>query len=267
MLQYIVYYLNQKCFSFVATKFNMIKISAVSYTNTLPFIYGLKHSDIKNEINLSLDVPSVCAQKLIDNKVDIGLIPVASIVNLPQSYIVSNYCIGANGAVNSVFIFSNCPIGDIEFLQLDEQSKTSNQLALVLLKNYWKINPKIISNAGNYSKSAEAKTAFVQIGDRTFGKQNQYAYSYDLAAEWKNFTGLPFVFAAWVSNKKLENSFIDKLNNAFKIGLENRVEVLNTIPPIHNFDIEDYLYHKIDYQLDDSKMDALNLFNKLIKSL
>lgn len=245
----------------------MIKISAVSYTNTLPFIYGLKHSDIKNEIHLSLDVPSVCAQKLIDNKVDIGLIPVAAIANLPQSFIVSNYCIGANGAVNSVFIFSNCPIGDIEFLQLDGQSKTSNQLALILLKIYWKINPKIISNAGNYSQSAEAKTAFVQIGDRTFGKQNQYAYSYDLAAEWKIFTGLPFVFAAWVSNKKLDDSIIDKLDNAFKFGLQNRAEILKQIPKIPNFDVEDYLYHKIDYQFDDLKMEALHVFNKLIKSL
>lgn len=245
----------------------MIKISAVSYTNTLPFIYGLKHSDIKNEIHLSLDVPAVCAQKLINNEVDLGLIPVAAIASLPKSFIVSNYCIGANGPVNSVFIFSNCPVGDIEFLQLDAQSKTSNQLALVLLKHYWKINPKIISNAGNYSKSAEAKTAFVQIGDRTFGQQKNFAYSYDLAAEWKNFTGLPFVFAAWVSNKKLEKSFIDKLDIAFKFGLNNRIEVLKQIAKIPNFDVEDYLFHKIDYQLDDLKIEALHLFNKLIKSL
>ncbi|TAH02446.1 MAG: radical SAM protein [Sphingobacteriales bacterium] len=245
----------------------MIKISAVSYTNTLPFIYGLKHSDIKKEINLSLDVPAVCAQKLINNEVDLGLIPVAAIASLPQSFIVSNYCIGANGAVNSVFIFSNCPVGDIEFLQLDEQSKTSNQLALILLKNYWKINPKLILKAGDYGKSAQAKTAFVQIGDRTFGQQNHFAYSYDLAAEWKNFTGLPFVFAAWVSNKKLDASFIDKLDIAFKFGLQNRAEILKQIPTIFNFDIEDYLYHKIDYQLDDLKMEALHLFNKLIKSL
>lgn len=245
----------------------MIKISAVSYTNTLPFIYGLKHSDIKNEINLSLDVPAVCAQKLFDNEIDLGLIPVAAISTLPQSFIVSNYCIAANGTVNSVFIFSNCPINEIEFLQLDAQSKTSNQLALVLLKNYWKIKPTLLTNANDYAKSAQAKTAFVQIGDRTFGKQYQYAYAYDLAREWKNFTGLPFVFAAWVSNKKLDNFFIDKLDEAFNFGLKNRAEVLKKIPTIPNFDMEDYLYHKIDYVLDDLKMEALNLFNKLIRSL
>lgn len=245
----------------------MIKISAVSYTNTLPFIYGLTHSEIKNEINLSLDVPAVCAQKLLDNEIDLGLIPVATISSLPQFYVVSNYCIGANGAVNSVFIFSNCPIKEIKFLQLDAQSKTSNQLALVLLKNYWKIKPTLVTNANDYATSAQAKTAFVQIGDRTFGKQHQYAYAYDLACEWKNFAGLPFVFAAWVSNKKLDNTFINKLNIGFMFGLQNRAEILKQIPAIANFDIEDYLFNKIDYVLDDLKMEALHVFNKLIKGL
>lgn len=238
----------------------MIKISAVSYTNTLPFIYGLKHSNIKNLIQLNLDVPAVCAKKLIDNEVDIGLIPVAAILDLPNSFIVSNYCIGANGAVNSVFIFSNCPIGDIEYLQLDSQSKTSNQLALVLMQHYWKIKPQLIANAGNYSKSAQAKTAFIQIGDRTFGHNNRFAYTYDLAAEWKNFTQLPFVFAAWVSNKKLDNHFIDNLNAAFKFGLDNRAEVVKQIPVIANFNVHDYLYNKIDYNFDELKKQALKRF-------
>jgi chorismate dehydratase len=242
----------------------MIKISAVNYSNTLPFIYGLEHSDIKNEIELSLDIPSLCAQKLIEDKVDIGLIPVAAILDLPESHIISDFCIGANGAVNSVFIFSNCPIEEIEILQLDPQSKTSNQLAIVLLKNYWKVNPKKINNALDYAISAQAKTAFVQIGDRTFGKKNSFEYIYDLAEEWLNFTGLPFVFAAWVSNKKIEPQFIEKLNIALKFGLDNREEVIKQAIKTDGFDLADYLYHKIDYNLDDVKREALSRFYKYL---
>src|ERR1700760_3085431 len=96
-----------------------IKISAVSYTNTKPFIYGIKHTDFINKIDLSLDNPTDCAQKLIDNQVDIGLIPVAATLNLPYWEIVADYCIGAVGAVNSVFIFSNCAIAGVKRLQLD----------------------------------------------------------------------------------------------------------------------------------------------------
>ncbi|RYE21766.1 MAG: radical SAM protein, partial [Sphingobacteriaceae bacterium] len=103
-----------------------IRISAVSYTNTKPFIYGLQHNSIQNKIDLSLDTPSDCAQKLIDNQADIGLIPVAAVLSLPYWQIVSDYCIGAIGAVNSVFIFSNCPIEEAEEIQLDPESRSSN---------------------------------------------------------------------------------------------------------------------------------------------
>ncbi len=245
----------------------MIKISAVSFTNTIPFIYGLQHHPIKNEIDLSLDVPSLCAQKLIENKVDIGLIPVAAILDLPEHYIISDYCIGANGAVNSVFIFSNCPIADVEYLQLDPQSRSSNNLALVLLKNYWKVQPELVVKAKEYGRSLHPKTAFVQIGDRTFGKIDQHSFVYDLAAEWKNFTGLEFVFAAWVSNKKLENSFIEKLNSALKLGLDSRLKIFENMEMRKDFDLVDYLMHKIDYHLTENKKEALLLFHKYIKEL
>ncbi len=123
---------------------NKIKISAVSYTNTKPFIYGLQHTGILKKIELSLDNPTDCAQKLIDDVVDIGLIPVAAALNLGYWEIVSGYCIGAVGAVNSVFIFSNCDIKDVKTLQLDPQSRSSNNLAKVLLKNYWKADHLMI---------------------------------------------------------------------------------------------------------------------------
>ncbi len=245
----------------------MIRISAVSYTNTIPFIYGLQNDAIRKEIELSLDFPSLCAQKLIEDKVDIGLIPVAAILELPEAHIISDYCIGANGAVNSVFIFSNCPIEKIEYLQLDPQSRSSNNLALVLMKNYWKLNPELVPKAKEYGRSTQPRTAFVQIGDRTFGQVNKHSYVYDLAQVWKNFTGLEFVFAAWVSNKKLDEAFIAKFNNALKAGLDNRLKIFENMEMRNDFDLVDYLMHKIDFQFNDSKRQALQLFHQYIKAL
>lgn len=245
----------------------MIRISAVSYTNTIPFIYGLENSSIKNEINLSLDFPALCAQKLIEDKADIGLIPIAALLELPEYHIISDYCIGASGAVNSVFIFSNCPIEEVEYLQLDPQSKTSNNLALVLLKNYWKHIPSLITNATDYSESENLKTAFVQIGDRTFGKVNQYACAYDLAEEWKKFTGLPFVFAAWISNKKLPEDFIKRLNESLQFGLDNRLKIFENMEMRKDFNIVDYLMNKINYHLDEKKKEAMMLFLRYVREL
>jgi chorismate dehydratase len=247
---------------------NKIRISAVSYTNTKPFIYGLKHSGILQKIDLSLDNPTDCAQKLIDDVVDIGLIPVAATLSLKHWEIVSDYCIGAVGAVNSVFIFSNCDIKDMTTLQLDPQSRSSNNLAKVLLKNYWKANHLMIVNeAVDYAQSTDPHTAFVQIGDRTFGKKEQYQYVYDLAEEWQKFTGLPFVFAAWIANKPIPQDFIDEFNQALKYGLDHRAELLRELPERKDFDFEDYLMHKLDFELTEGKKKALYLFLEYVKGL
>ena len=246
---------------------NKIKISAVSYTNTKPFLYGLQHTDILDKIDLSLDIPSDCAQKLIDDKVDIGLIPVAAALNIPEWHIVSDYCIGAVGAVNSVFIFSNCEIHDITHLQLDPESRSSNNLALVLLKNHWKLSPQLITGATDYAASADKNTAFVQIGDRTFGKKQNYPFVYDLAEEWQKLTGLPFVFAAWIANKPIPAQFIEEFNRSLKYGLDNRAALFAELPARNDFDLEDYLMNKIDFALTDAKKQALYLFLDYIKAL
>jgi chorismate dehydratase len=246
---------------------NKIRISAVSYTNTKPFIYGIQHSGILDKIELSLDMPSDCAQKLIDDVVDIGLIPVAATLSLPQWEIVSEYCIGAVGAVNSVFVFSNCDIKDVKYLQLDPQSRSSNNLARVLLKNYWQVTPELIKDAVDYAQSTEANTAFVQIGDRTFGKKDKYKFAYDLAEEWQKFTGLPFMFAAWIANKPIPQEFMNEFNEALKYGLDHRAELFEELPMRDDFDIKDYLMHKIDFDMTEDKKKALYMFLDYIKAL
>ncbi|MDQ7948193.1 MAG: menaquinone biosynthesis protein [Pedobacter sp.] len=238
-----------------------IKISAVSYTNTKPFIYGIEHSQIKDEIDLSLDIPSDCAQKLIHNQVDIGLIPVAAIPFVPNAHIVGSYCIGSVGAVNSVYIFSSLPIAEIKTLKLDPQSRTSNNLAKVLLKFYFKVGVTFITDPD------AAADAMVLIGDRTFGRKSEFAFAYDMGEEWMKFTGLPFLYAAWVANKQIPEAFVAEFDTALRFGLDHRKELLLDLPQLPNFDLEDYLFHKLDFELTNDKRKALALFLAYIDQL
>jgi len=240
---------------------NKIRISAVSYTNTKPFIYGIEHSPILQEIDLSLDIPTDCAAKVIDGTVDIGLIPVAAIPLIADPHIISDYCIGSVGAVNSVFIFSHLPVEDIRTLRLDAHSRTSNNLSRVLLKFHFK---KDVS----FTTEPDAVTdAIVLIGDRTFGQKDKYPYVYDMGEEWMTFTGLPFVYAAWVANKKIDAEFIAAFNRALKKGLDSRKEVIKGLPEVSGFDMEDYLMHKLDFELTAAKREALQLFLNYIAAL
>lgn len=241
---------------------NKIKISAVSYTNTKPFIYGIERSAaVLEQIQLSLDIPTDCAAKLIDGQVDIGLIPVAAIPNVPNANIVADYCIGSVGAVNSVFIFSSVPVAQIRTVKLDSHSRTSNNLAKVLLKFYFKREVVFTTDQD------EETDALVLIGDRTFGKKDEYAYAYDMGAEWMNFTGLPFVYAAWVANKEIPAAFIADFNEALAFGLAQRSVLLKELPVHPHFDLEDYLMYKLDFELTDKKREALELFLSYISKL
>ena len=237
---------------------NRYKISAISYTNTKPFVYGLQHSGIVEKIELIFDVPAECARKLIEDTVDIGIVPVAALLLIPNYQIVADYCIGAVGAVDSVFIFSNKPAEEIRTLRLDLQSRTSNNLAKVLLKNYLKNVPEIVEG--------EAE-AFVEIGDRTFGKKDKYPFVYDLAEEWQKFTGLPFVFAVWASNKPISEAFVNEFNSALKLGLDHREEIISELPQRDDFDFCDYLMNKLQYDLDDKKRQAIDKYLDFVKAL
>lgn len=236
-----------------------VKISAVSYTNTLPFLYGLQHSPLIEEISLSLDVPSTCAHKLIHGDADLGIVPVAALPDIPHAQIVSDYCLGATGAVNSVFIYSEKPIEAVESLRLDSQSRTSNALARILLHHYWK-NETVVTVKGEAD-------AYVEIGDRTFGKQHAHPYVYDLSWHWREFTGLPFTFAVWVANKPLEASFIQAFNDALAYGLSQRDVLIDELPVRIDFDYRQYLMENIDYLYNDEKKEAVATFLKLKESL
>ena len=100
-----------------------IKVSAVSYLNTLPFLNGINNSKVVDLMNLSLDIPSDCAMKLLNEEVDLGLVPIAILPQLKDYHIVSDYCIGAEGDVDSVALFSDVPLNEIENVYLDYQSK------------------------------------------------------------------------------------------------------------------------------------------------
>ena len=240
----------------------MIKICAVSYLNTLPFIYGLKQSELIHSIDLKLYYPSICADKLINGEVDLALVPVAIIPKLKEAHIISDYCIGSNGAVDTVCLYSDVPIEQIESIALDYQSRTSVALLKILLKEYWQLNPELKKANIGFEENIQDKNAALVIGDRAFALNSKHKYIYDLSAVWKEMTALPFVFAAWVTNKKLPKDFIVDFNKSLKNGLSDIDAALNfkgnNYPSYEK--PKDYLNNKISYILDVDKQKAMELF-------
>ena len=238
-----------------------MRITAVSYLNTKPLLYGIFHTGLDSQLQISLDIPSVCAQKLQTGEADLGLIPVGALPDLPDYQIVSNYCIGAVGAVKTVCIYSDVPLHELTHIYLDFHSRSSVRLAQVLLQEYWQHSVSFLSTDATHSPNISGTVGAVLIGDKTFGLEARYKYTYDLAEAWHTHTGLPFVFAVWASVKKVDDAFIANFNEAMRIGLAHIPQLCQLIPsPDPAFSLHDYYTKYISYELDDEKRKGLSLF-------
>lgn len=243
----------------------LVRITAVSYYNTLPFIYGLTHSGLLSGFELSLDVPSECARKIISDEADIGLIPVGALPEISDYQLVGNLCIGADKEVKSVLLLANMPLQSIKTIYLDTDSRTSVNLVRILAEKFWKISPEWKSLAEMVGKPASDE-GMVLIGDKTFGLCRQYSFCYDLAGEWIKFTELPFVFAVWISRKPLPAVFIASFQSALAWGVEHRVESTSIAEKLHitQEHLISYLNNDISYSLDDRKIKGMELFLKFL---
>lgn len=243
-----------------------IRVGAVSYLNTLPLVYGLKKEKIQQAIDLSFHYPSNVARELLENRVDVGLVPVAVIPELKEAHIISQYCIGASGPVASVCIFSEVPLHELTHIYLDYQSKTSVNLARVLLREYWKHEVKFLKAEDGFIEKIGGTTGAVIIGDRALRQVKISAFKYDLAEAWQKHTGLPFVFAAWVANITLPADFIALFDAANGEGFNHLDEIIRETD-FPGYDLMKYYTSDIDYRLDDQKLAAIHLFHEKLRLL
>jgi chorismate dehydratase len=241
-----------------------VKVGIVSYLNTRPLIYGLRLPPVSEQIELIEEHPAKLADMLISGEIDLGLIPVAAIPQLKEHYIIGDYCIGTEGEVASVCLFSEVPVQEIKRVYLDYQSRSSVALLQWLMKEYWGIHPEIIHAADDsFRKEIKGSTAGLVIGDRAFEQRKVSTFIYDLGAEWRSITGLPFVFAAWVSNKPLPAAFIKTFNEANALGL-NFIDEIVAANAFELYDLKKYYNLHISYTLDERKREGMKKFLGII---
>lgn len=215
---------------------SVVRVGIVNYLNTRPLLFGLQKLPISRQIELIEDNPAHLADMLLTGQIDLGLIPVAMLPEFKEYYIAGNYCIASDGEVASVCLFSEVPMAEIKKLYLDYQSRSSVALLKWLMKEYWDIHPELVqATDDSYREKIKGSTAGLVIGDRAFEQRKISTFIYDLGAEWRSITGLPFVFAVWVSNRKLSPDFIEEFNDANAFGLDHIDEIVAD----HTYDLYD----------------------------
>lgn len=231
------------------------RIACVEYHNTIPFIRGLEQYSNGLTFDLIKANPSKCADLFRADEADISLVPVATLSSFKSYDIIDSYCLGCDGEVYSVALLSQVPLSDISEIHLDPHSRTSNQLVQLLAKDYWNINPVFVEDHSSYNNESQ-----LLIGDKVFELESNYKYKYDLGSAWKAMTGLPFVFAVWIKNKKVSSHWTQKMLETFDRSFEHKEDW--TCEDV-NFSKEllyAYLHQHIQFIFDMKKQAALNLF-------
>jgi chorismate dehydratase len=220
-----------------------------------------------------VDLPSRLAQGLADKSLDVALIPSIEYVRHGGYSIVSDACVGCNGPVESVKLYGRVPVSRISTLDLDEGSRTSAALALILLAERFGIEPQVSTLEIGSSPSDSEADAVMLIGDRgMIPIDGPCEFVWDLGQEWCNWTGLPFVFAMWITRGDLpigegELNELDRiLSLARDIGTEKLEEIARMEAPSLGLTVEhchEYLRDNLTYHLGRPEQQGLQRFYEL----
>ena len=205
-----------------------IRVGAVSYLNTRPLVY--RFAQFAPQAELLFDVPSRLAEDLASGQLDVALVPSIEYFREPGYDIISDACIACRGPVLSVKLFARVPVSEIRTLALDEGSRTSAVLVQIMLAKRFGVRPQIEPLPVERGLADTAADAVLLIGDRAIrSPAGRFAAVWDVGDEWRQWTGLPFVFAMWVAPAGCDLGGIEQaLCQARNEGLAHLADIAET---------------------------------------
>ncbi len=179
-----------------------LRVAAVGYLNARPLYEGLGRDPASTRVRLDCAPPSEVARLVAEDEADVALMPVAAAASIGDLRIVRGCAIGSRGPVRSVVIVSEEPIEALEELSVDLSSRTSVVLGrLILRMRRGGSEPRLPKLLGRGPRDAIAevsgKRGALVIGDPALEIEGRFRHVLDLGQAWHEWTGLPFVFAAW----------------------------------------------------------------------
>ncbi len=256
-----------------------MRIAASTYLNSAPLVYsfgvaGAQHG--KAEF-IGDAAPSRCAQMLASGQCEVALIPVIEYQRLPHLRIIPDVAVASKSYVRSVLLASRCPLEEVKTITLDTSSRTSQALVKILFAKRYQSSPRFIERtpdpAHQCENMFEASDAALIIGDPALQMKAQAdelgVQTFDLAAEWRAMTGLPFVFAVWAAREDAcADGSIDAVDfvAAKNEGLQHLDEIARCYALELNqpqADLLSYLRDNVNYDLDAENLAGMRRYFSL----
>ena len=242
-----------------------LRVCAVSYLNTTPLVWGMLHGPQRGLFDLDFQIPAACADQLASGAADIGIIPSFELTRQSLE-VIPGAGIACHGPVRSILLVSARPAGEIHRVAADSSSRTSVQLARVLLERRFAAEPELIAHAPDLDAMLRIADAALIIGDpalRIEPSRLPY-YVYDLGKEWVEMTGLPFVFAVWAGRKSvITPGVVDAFQQSCRFGRERIEEIVAAESGRREIPrdlVREYLTHRIVHELGPRDYEGMDRF-------
>lgn len=240
------------------------RFGVLPYLNAAPLLHFLPK--VCADVKLICRTPREMLAELAGGRVDAAIVPIVDYFDVSELEMVDGLGICADGRVESVLLLCECPLKEIRIVNLDLASKTSNLLARLLLEKHFRLRQEILFSTGNPEADAS-----VVIGDRALLAEPALE-SYDLAAEWKSMTGLPFVFAVWAHWKDHPES--RRLSEILHAAKDAGSDAIAKLARLHakrlgltEFRCRHYLSRCIRYDLGPAEKRGMQLFRELCRTM
>ncbi|MBV9507942.1 MAG: menaquinone biosynthesis protein [Acidobacteriia bacterium] len=231
------------------------KVCAVSFLNTTPLVWGMLHGQQRGIFDLDFQIPAVCADAVASGAADIGIIPSFEFTR-QNLEMIAGTGIACRGPVRSILLISTCPARKVRRLAADSSSRTSVQLARVILADRYGVEADVVPHAPDLDAMLDLADAALIIGDPALRiDPSELPYEvHDLGEEWVDMTGLPMVFAVWAGRPGVVTPAVtEAFQQSCRYGRERIEEIVSSEAPVRGFApdlVRRYLTRHIVHELD-----------------
>jgi chorismate dehydratase len=241
-----------------------LRVGIVNFLNSKPLAWGFLKGHHADLFAPSYHPPALVARLLGQGNLDIGLIPSIEVQRIPNLRVLPDMCVAARREVRSVLLVSRGPVEEIRRVALDQNSRTSATLVRILLRERYGLDPEYVHERPDPERMLSEADAALIIGDPALRMDRERYQIIDLAEEWSELTGLPFVFAVWAVRPEVE---IPDLPFYFKSSLRYGLSSLDTLVResaaelnLDTSEVRSYLTENLSFFLRRDEIEGLEEF-------
>jgi chorismate dehydratase len=215
------------------------RVGHIQFLNCLPLYWGLVQSNALLNVELTKDTPDRLADALVAGDLDIGPISLVEYLkHAGELLLLPDIAVGSDGPVLSCNLVSQVPPGELDgaAVALGSTSRTTVLLAQMWLAEVHGVRPRYYGCPPDLGLMMQEATAAVLIGDSalraTYDAPSRGLTVHDLGAAWRDWTGLPMVFAVWAARREFAAAHPGLVKDVQAAFLDSRHRALAAVDQV-----------------------------------